>query len=103
MLVLIPFALLASAQLCWLADVLERDQLRVVAISVARYAALADVTPLEADQSLKAHLASFVGATGTVGGGSSVVVDVKFPSHQWLPWNGRLLEVKSYAQKELPN
>ena len=100
-LVLVPFVLLASAQFCWLADVAERAQVRAVAIDCARYSALADVTISEASLRLGQKLRAFPGAIGQIVDGPNIAVIVRLPSHQWLPWVNRLLEIRSFARKEL--
>ena len=100
-LMLVPFVLLATAQLNWLADVIERSELRAVAVESVRYAALADVSPTEARAALDSRLAGFAGASGVLSFGSQDAISIRFPSHQWLPWSAGTLEVRSFAQAEL--
>ncbi len=100
-LILVPFVLLATLQINWLADVMERAELRAIAIETVRYAALADVTPSEATVQLNTRLRSFSGASGSLSFGSLDSISIRFPSHQWLPWSSRVLEVRSFAQAEV--
>ena len=100
-LIAVPFVFLAALQLSWLADVIERAELRAVAIEAARYAALADVTLAKASEHLNLGISKFRGATGQVSVGTQAEVQLSFPSNQLLNLGARRVEVAAFAQIEL--
>ena len=102
-LILVPFLFLASAQLNWLADVSERAELRAVAVEVARFGALADVTADEAAAALRQRVTAFTGAAASISFGPMVSVAIGFPSHQWFGWAVSRIEVRGLAKAELQN
>lgn len=99
--VFLPFVVLSAAQIGWLADVLERTELRAIAVETARFAALADVTPDQANAHLAYELGSFLNTAGVIDFGSKIRVLISFPSHEILNINFSQIEVVAISQPEL--
>ena len=100
-LVLVPFVMVAAWQLSWLADSFERTRLREVAIEVARYSALADVTELDARGYLAQRLQQLTAADATLSYANYVHVRLVADSHQFMNLTNHQLVVNAIAKREL--
>lgn len=100
-LVIVPFVLLCAGQLGWLADSIERTQLRQIAIDAARYAALADVTQAQANAQLIKRLETYRTTSSTITFGTEMVVRISFASHQPFALGSSRLVVTAFAKREI--
>jgi Flp pilus assembly protein TadG len=100
-LVFVPFALLLSLQLGYLADCLERTEVRQAAVEASHYAALADVSAAEAQHRLSDLIAGFTRVSASLAfSPSHALVTARFPSHIWL-FSSIPIEVRSIAKREI--
>ena len=88
-------------QLSWLADSFERTRLREVAIEVARYSALADVTESDARAYLAARANRLPNTSFTLVYANYVQVRLIADSHQFLNLTNHQLVVNAFAKREL--